>query len=364
MIPWLWALALIGVVALASGAWLLASMRWLTGQTGEDRYFARPLEERRALKRTIRRRGSLVLPFLVPAARLFRLRIPTSQYRETRAPAIACPQSAFRKAARYRPTDGDVFVATQMKCGTTWAQQIVYEALSHGRGNLGDDGHRHMYALSPWIESRSSVPLGRAPRVGEGSQRIIKTHFAVNLCPYSRVARYIYVTRHPVACFASCVDFVRFLAGPLAPPLPELVDWFCSDAMWWRSWPEHVEGWWRWQAERPNVLFLHYEDMLDNLPEAVDRVSGFLEVDLLPDERAEVIRKIGYEYMKKHEEVFEMSPPSFLTADGGTFFQSGRKDRDRAIEEADRTRIARFCRQRLEGGTYPLARFYPDIASA
>ena len=29
----------------------------------------------------------------------------------------------------------------------------------HGNGNLGDDGHRHMYALSPWIESRASVSL-------------------------------------------------------------------------------------------------------------------------------------------------------------------------------------------------------------
>jgi hypothetical protein len=364
VISWVWILALTCCTALASGAWLWGWMRWLTRQTGEDRYFARPLEERRALKRAIRRRGSLVLPILVPVARIFRLRIPTSEYRETRAPALACPRAAFRQAARYQPMKGDVFVATQMKCGTTWAQQIAYEALSRGRGNLGDDGHRHMYALSPWIESRASVSLERAPRVGERGHRIIKTHFAVNLCPYDEAARYIYVTRHPVACFASCIDFVRMLSGPLAPPLPELVDWFCSDSMWWRSWPEHVEGWWRWQVDRPNVLFLHYEDMLDDLAGAVDRVAELLEVDLLPDERAEVVRKSGYGYMKKHEEAFEMSPPSFLTADGGTFFQSGRKDRDRAIDEADRTRIARFCRQRLEGGAYPLARFYPDVASA
>jgi aryl sulfotransferase len=221
-----------------------------------------------------------------------------------------------------------------------------------------------MYALSPWIESRSSVSMERAPRVGPRGDRIIKTHFGVKLCPYAESARYIYVTRHPVACFASCVDFVRMLGGPLAPPLPELVDWFCSDAMWWRSWPEHVDGWWQWQLERPNVLFVHYEAMLDDLPAAVEQVSKFLEVDLLPAEHAEVVRKSGYDYMKAHEEVFEMSPPSFLTRDEGSFLQSGRKDRDQLIEEAQRTRIARFCRERLEGASYPLARFYPDVADA
>ena len=307
MIGWISILALTLSVALGIGVLLWGSMRWLTRQVGEDRYFARPLEERRALKRAIRRRRGLVLLILIPAARLFRLRIPTLEYRGTKAPSLACPRSTFRAAAHYQAVAGDVFVATQMKCGTTWMQQIVYESLCRGTGNLGDDGHRHMYALSPWIESRSSVSMERAPRVGERGHRIIKTHFAVDLCPYGEAARYIYVTRHPVACFASCVDFVRMLSGPLAPPLSELVDWFCSDEMWWSSWPEHVKGWWQWQADRPNVLFLHYEEMLEDLAGAVDRVAEFLEVDLLPDERAEVIRKSGYGYMKEHEEVFEMA---------------------------------------------------------
>ena len=46
------------------------------------------------------------------------------------------------------------------------------------------------------------------------------------------------------------IDFVRMLAGPLAPPRAGLLEMYLSDAMFWRAWPDHVEGWWRLAAER------------------------------------------------------------------------------------------------------------------
>jgi hypothetical protein len=207
------------------------------------------------------------------------------------------------------------------------------------------------------------VPLERAAEVGARRERIIKTHFATNLCPYNEKARYLYVTRHPFTCFASCIDFVRMLAGPFSPSYEQMLDWYCSDDMWWRSWPEHVDGWWRWAQQRENVLFIHYEHMLDDLDATVGQVAAFLDVDLTPAERAEVVRKSDYKYMKQHEEHFEMAPPSLVQADDGTsFFQSGKKDRDRALSDADRARIAAFCRERLMSSPYPLEQFYPDVA--
>ena len=122
---------------------------------------------------------SLVLPNRVPAFR----------YRGVAGPSTACSRELFERTERYRPDGRDIFVATQMRCGTTWMQQIVYEILSRGRGDLSDGGHRHMYALSPWIESFASVELEQAPRVGERGLRIIKTHMPTRLCPYSEQAR-------------------------------------------------------------------------------------------------------------------------------------------------------------------------------
>ena len=355
-------LGIIGIVALAWLGFVAYSFIWLKRETGGDRYFARTLAERRALKQEILRRSRTVVGILAPAARLLRPRPPSGHYRGVAFPKLVCPQSVFEASTRYVPEKRDIFLSAQVKCGTTWMQQIVYELLMRSHGDLGDDGHRHMYALSPWIEAAASVPFERAALIGERQQRIVKTHHNATLCPYSKDARYLYVTRHPVSCFASFVDFLRKVSGPMAWTLPEFVDMYCSDEMYWTPWPDHVEGWWRWAQERPNVLFLHYEDMLDNLPGAVDQVAAFLETPLTPEERAEVVRRSGYDYMKANEEVFEMSAPSYFSVLGGSYFKSGKKTRHRDVGPAERDRIHAFVRERLVGKSYPLGRFYPDVA--
>ena len=109
--------------------------------------------------------------------------------------------------------------------------QVVYEIVNRGEGNLSDSGHGHLYATCPWIDGGNSVSLENAPLVGENPIRIIKTHLPTKLCPYSEQAKYIYVTRHPVSCFASIVDFNRTMLGPLMPTMETMVGWFCSDTL-------------------------------------------------------------------------------------------------------------------------------------
>jgi hypothetical protein len=153
------------------------------------------------------------------------------------------------------------------------------------------------------------------------------------------------------------------LMGPLAPDRAGMLDWFCSEKMWWGPWPDHAEGWWQLSVDRPNVLFLHYEEMLADPGRAVDRVAGFLEVPLATEERKAVLEKSSFDYMKAHEFYFEMSPPTaFSVHDGRSFFESGQRKRERGGGETERQRILAFCRERLRGGRYPAAQPYPDLA--
>lgn len=354
--------ALLAVVSLlAVFAYLAWQVRWSRAHTVGTAYFGLPLAERRAFKEELRRRGRFVLPAVRALSAIYKRPIPAFEYKGVVGPGMTCTPGAFRRTEEYRPQPGDVFVATQMKCGTTWMQQVVYEVLSHGHGDLSDAGHGHLYAVSPWIESIQSVSMEDAPRVGESRSRVIKTHMPAQLTPYSPEARYVYVTREPVACFASCVDFIRMLTGPIAWDAEGFLDWFCSERMWWGSWPKHVAGWWRWAQERPNVLFVHYEEMREDLPAVVARVAELLDVELTSEELAEVVRKSGFDYMKANEELFEMSPPSFFSVAEGTFFVSGGRDRTRDVTPAARERILAFCREGLRGSDYPAARFYPDL---
>jgi hypothetical protein len=198
------------------------------------------------------------------------------------------------------------------------------------------------------LDAATGVPIADAPRLGPEGMRIIKTHLPTDICPYSPAARYIYVTRQPVACFASTVDLIRLGASVLSPSRAWLLDWFLSDEMWWRPWPEHVDGWWRWSQQYSNVLFVHYEAMLADLPGTISRVAAFLNIPLSDKERAEVSRKSSFAFMKQNEEHFEMTPPSLLSELAPQSFMPGRnREREHEGELAERQRIMRFCQERL-----------------
>ncbi len=328
------------------------------------KYYGKPLAERQRFKDEIRRRSKLLLPFISMEAKAqTNVRsLPSIEYNGVTGPSYSCTEDSFRFAATYQPTKDDIFVATQMKCGTTWMQQIVYEILCRGQGDLSDAGHTHMYAISPWIEAVDGVSVKDAPLIGAGRKRMIKTHMPTKLLRFSPEAKYIYVTRHPVACFASVVDFFTLMSGPFVPARNELLEWYCSDTMWWLSWPEHAAGYWDWAQQHPqNVLFIHFEEMKKDHEGTVRRVAQFLGESVTEERVKRVVEKSSFQWMKEHEELFEMSPPNMFSL-SGTYFKSGQADRDKDVSEDDKQRILAFCRERLQSRSYPAIKFYPALA--
>jgi aryl sulfotransferase len=252
-----------------------------------------------------------------------------------------------------------------MKCGTTWMQQVVYEVLNRGRGNLVESGTA-MYAVSPWLEGRKSVPLEAAPLIGsERPARIVKTHFPAQLCPSASAARYIYVARHPVSCFASCIDFIVTNVGGMAPPAEAFEAWYCSpDLMWWGTWPDHMKGWWDRSTREGNVLFLFFEDMKRDLPGTVRKVTAFLGMAPLSEaELAQVVEKSGFAYMQRHQDNFEMHPPHILQTNAELFVR-GTADRHKDVPTEIRDRILAWSAAQMAGHAFPLQRVYPDVAAA
>jgi hypothetical protein len=131
--------------------------------------------------------------------------------------------------------------------------------------------------------------------------------------------------------------------------------------MWWRPWPDHVDGWWRWVQERSNVIFVRYEELLADLPAAVDRVTEFLETPLGAAERRAVVTKSSFDYMKRHEMRFEMSPPAPFSVPGEAKFLLYGGGRGLDGSAVERQRILEFCGTRLRGAAYPAVDHYPDL---
>lgn len=361
-----WAVpAALAVLAAASFVYLAWYFAWESRHTRGMAYYGLPLAARRALKRRMRRLSRPARPLVALLARLGRSRatMPGFVFDGVPGPTRVSNPDTFRRARDYAPRPDDVFVVTQMRSGTTWMQQVVYEIASRGRGDLSDEGHGHLYAMSPWIDGLDSVSMADAPLVGDPPIRLIKTHLPTALCPYGAEAKYIYVARHPVACFASIFEFNRSLGGPAAPPVGAVADWFCSDRMYWLPWPRHVAGWWEWAETRGNVLFVHFEEMKRDFDAVRDRVAAFLGRALTADEAARVSARCTFDYMKAHEEVFEMAPPTMFSVSGGAFVAGGRASRDADVPPHVRRRIVEYCREGLRESSYPVERFYPDVAA-
>jgi hypothetical protein len=196
-------------LALLFGPFLYLALlfAWWASRTKTLRYFGLPSAERRAFRSRVRRYGVLVAPLLKAGlGKVVRPAWLDLRQAGLTLPKSACSSASLADALAWRPGARDVVVATQMKCGTTWMQQIVFELFSRGRGDLGDAGHVHLNAISPWIEAARGVPLAEAPRIGAEGARIIKTHLPASHCPDSPEALYIYVTRHPVSCYLSCLS--------------------------------------------------------------------------------------------------------------------------------------------------------------
>ncbi|MEP7347028.1 MAG: sulfotransferase domain-containing protein [Gemmatimonadaceae bacterium] len=367
---WLWwilaSLGIFVVLFLIQGIYLSTVLKWEDEQTIGLKYYGLPLAGREGFKRTLRRHAKLLRPILWMNAQSVKLdfRKARIQYKGISAPTGSCSVESFAKAEAYQPRPEDIFVATQMKCGTTWMQHIVFQILYRGNGDLVETG-REMYAVAPWIEGRKSVPMEQAPLLGaERPSRIIKTHLPAQLCPFSPNARYIYAARHPISCFASCIDFVVTNVGAMAPGLPQFEEWYTTaDVMWWGTWTNHVTGWWDRAQQEQNVLFVYFEDMKKDLPGIVRRVAAFLGVPPLSDqELANVVHKCGFKYMQEHQDNFEMHPPHILQSDA-ELFVSGSADRHKDVPEDVRRRIAAWTVKEMSESSFPLPKMYPDVVA-
>ena len=113
------------------------------------------------------------------------------------------------------------------------------------------------------------------------------------------------------------------------------------------------------------MLFVHYESMAGDFGAVRDAVAGFLGYTLTSDEKRRIDEKCSFRYMKAHEASFEMASPTMFSVGGAKFMRGGTSDsgpREGNLPPVVRERILAYCREGLSGSTYPVARFYPDLA--
>ena len=247
---------------------------------------------------------------------------------------------------------GDVVISTSMKAGTTWMQRIM-SLLIFGAGPLPAP----LIEVSPWIDSAFMGPIDGvvASIEAQQHQRFLKSHLPFDALPYDPSVRYIYVGRDTRDVFMSAfnhysgyTDFTYSLldaAGGDLGPMPRCpateremwAAWMTRSLFDWETdgWPfwshhHHAASFWS-HRHLPNVLLVHYADLLADLEAQMRRIADFTEVPVAEETWPGLVAGARFDAMK--QEAIRNEEHMSLIFEGGArrFFHKGTNGRWRDV---------------------------------
>jgi aryl sulfotransferase len=253
---------------------------------------------------------------------------------------------------RFATRPGDILITTAYKSGTTWMQTIVANLLFHNARIPGP-----IMDISPWVDMRVRPFDGIVELTGaQQHRRFLKTHLPLDGIPYKKDMQYIYVGRdlrdvfmslwnhysgHSEAAYERIND-PETLAGDPFPrcPASPLDLWKTWAHRGWFKWENdgypywssthHAQTWWDFR-HLPNILFVHFSDLLTQPAIEVQRIAAFLGIELDRAAEARVLKAMKFDTMKKNADDVLGQAKAFWQGGGQRFLHRGTNGRWREV---------------------------------
>ena len=251
---------------------------------------------------------------------------------------------------RFTPRDDDIVVATPYKSGTTWMQLIVQALLSGGGPTTS------IHEVSPWLDMRvRPIDDVVGPLEAQIHRRCIKTHLPLDGLPFFHEIKYVVVGRDARDVFMSLWNhYSNYTPGSYerlnrepreGNPLPECPtnarelwrDWISTGWFDWETegypfWSNmrHVQTWWDFRHV-PNILFVHFSDLLNDLQGEVLRVARFLEIDVPTEALPAIMDSVTFATVKRNAESIWPGMEDSFQGGAQTFFYRGTNGRWKTI---------------------------------
>lgn len=250
---------------------------------------------------------------------------------------------------RFNPRDDDIVIATSYKSGTTWMQMIVRHLLFENT-----DGLPSVMRMSPWIDSRFQLTVDEMVSTVESQEhrRFVKSHLPLDGLTYFPQVKYIVVGRDARDVFMSLwnhysnytpgfyerINNLPGLVGGPCPVCPEDIREFWSGWMsrGWFEWESegyplwsnlwHTKTWWEYR-DLPNILFVHYNDLLNDSKGEIKRIADFLGIQITDEALQAVVNAVTFANVKANAD--QLVPEVAQAFEGGaqTFINKGTNGR-------------------------------------
>ncbi|WP_415402527.1 sulfotransferase domain-containing protein [Tateyamaria sp. SN3-11] len=240
---------------------------------------------------------------------------------------------------RFVPRAGDVVVSTPSKSGTTWVQGILALLFS---GDVNVDPQ--LSTRAPWLDIAEEDWADVAAALdAQTSRRQIKTHTPLDGAPLWPDVRYICVFRHPIDVHLSFRAHVYNMRKEvLRHVFPEDVRegfhlFLQGDAHTGSNLASILDHYRAARAldEAPNVLRLHYADMLRDLPGAVARIADHAGIHHEAALLSHLVEAARFNAMKANAARFAVAAGQGFWHDDACFFHSGGAQKWQGVLEAE-----------------------------
>lgn len=248
----------------------------------------------------------------------------------------------------FKVRDDDIVITTSYKAGTTWMQGICSALVFQApQPPVPQD------ELSPWLDANFG-PIDEVLGMLEGLQnrRYIKTHLPLDGIKFFDEIKYIFVGRDGKDVWMSMwnhwhnmspevIDGLNNAPGRQGPPLVHPVDnmgpafdeWLTRGTFDWENngypfWSHlyHAKSWWDYR-HLPNILFVHFEDLLQDTDTEMRRISEYLDIPVNEEIWPSLLQGISFNSMKSNAATMAPGGTQGIWKDTSNFFHKGTNKR-------------------------------------